>query len=191
MRTLRKIWNIFTWILVAFVVLAAVALVGVRLIHLEPYAVLSGSMEPTYKTGSVVYVKKVDYRTLKVGDPITFLLDQNTVATHRIVEILPDEEDAGAVRYRTKGDNNETVDGGLVHCRNVIGMPIFSVPYLGYAANYIQSPPGSFVVLALCLLLVLLVILPELFPGRHKKKKKRKKKNTMKNRRKEAADEAD
>lgn len=173
LRRLKSVWNIVTWILIAAVVLTVIALVGVRLFGLQPYAVLSGSMEPTYKTGGIVYVKKVDYHTLAVGDPITFLLDEKTVATHRIVEIVPDEEAADVVRYRTKGDNNDAVDGGLVHCQNVIGKPVFTIPYLGYAANYIQHPPGTYIVIAACMLLLLLAFLPDLFSSSDKEAEKK------------------
>ena len=171
---LKVIWNAITWVLIMAVVLTAAALVGVRLFGLQPFAVLSGSMEPTYRTGSIVYVKKVDYRTLRAGDPITFMLNEKTIATHRIIEVIPDAEDQSVIRYRTKGDNNETEDAGLVHCKNVIGMPIFSIPYLGYAANYIQNPPGTYIALAGCALLMLLAFLPDLFDDEDKGNKGKK-----------------
>ena len=44
------------------------------------------------------YVKKVDASALQTGDPITFMLDEDTVATHRIIEVIPDSEDAAVVR---------------------------------------------------------------------------------------------
>ena len=47
MRAMKKIWNFFNTLIVIAVVLLAIALVGVRLVGLTPYAVLSGSMEPT------------------------------------------------------------------------------------------------------------------------------------------------
>ena len=78
-------------ILAIAVVLLAVALVGVRLIGLNPYVVLSGSMEPTYHVGSLIYVKDVDYKELKDGDPITFMLSEDAIATHRIIEVLVDK----------------------------------------------------------------------------------------------------
>lgn len=162
MDALKKIWNIFTTVLVAAVLLLAVALVGVRLVGLQPYTVLSGSMEPAYHTGSLIYVKSVDYRELRVGDPITFLLSEDTIATHRIVEIVPDEEEPETLRYRTKGDANETEDGGLVHYKNVIGSPVFTIPHLGFVASYIQNPPGTYYALMLGAFAILLVFLPEL-----------------------------
>ena len=55
---MKKLWNMITTVLVALVVILAILLVGVRVIGLTPYVVLSGSMEPTYHTGSLIYVKK-------------------------------------------------------------------------------------------------------------------------------------
>ena len=112
------------------VVLLAVALVGVRLVGIKTYAVISGSMEPTYPTGSLLYVKSVNAQELRVGDAITFMLDEDTVATHRIIEIIPDDEDSSILRFRTQGDANDTPDGTPVHYKNIIGKPVFAVPYL-------------------------------------------------------------
>jgi len=171
LKKIKKIWDVFTTILVAAVVIIAILLVGVRLIGLNVYTVLSGSMEPTYHTGSLIYVKKVDYTKLEAGDVITFMLDEDTIATHRIVEVVPDENDATVLRYRTKGDANDAVDGSLVHYKNVIGSPVFSIPKLGYLANYIQKPPGMYVAISAGAILMLLVFLPDLFEKEEPKKK--------------------
>lgn len=169
-RTVKKIWNAVTTVLVIPSVILALALAGARLVGLQAFAVLSGSMEPTYPVGSLIYVKSVDYTQLRSGDVITFMLGEDTVATHRIVEVVPDEKDASVIRYRTKGDANDAVDGSLAHYRNVIGTPVFSIPYLGYVANYIQNPPGTYVAISARAVLLLLVFLPDLF-GREGKKK--------------------
>ena len=170
-RTFKKIWKCITSVLVALIVIVALMLVGARLIGLQVFTVLSGSMEPTYHVGSLIYVKDVGPFELESGDVITFMLDENTVATHRIVEVVPDEEDDSVVRFRTKGDANENVDGSLVHYKNVIGSPVFTIPYLGYAVSYIQNPPGTYVAISAGAILLLLVFLPDLF-GDDKKKKK-------------------
>lgn len=176
-KSLKKIWNVISSILVALVVLLALLLVGARVVGLQVFTVLSGSMEPTYHTGSLIYVKKVDPYTIKDGQPITFMLDENTVATHRVVGIVPDEEDPTVIRFRTKGDANEAEDGSLVHYKNVIGTPIFSIPYLGYVADYIQHPPGMYIAISGGAVLLLLVFLPDVFASDkdEEKKKKRKK----------------
>lgn len=174
MKAVKSIWNILSSVLVGIVVLLAVALVGVRVVGLQPYVVLSGSMEPTYHVGSLIYVKEVDYKTLQVGDPITYLVSQDTVVTHRIIEVLVDEEDPNVLRYFTKGDANEAADGTSVHYKNILGKPVFSIPYLGYVSNYIQNPPGKYVAMAGGALLILLVFLPDIFSDEGEKKKKEK-----------------
>ena len=172
-RAIKKVWNVVSSILVALVVILALLLVGARLVGLRVFTVLSGSMEPAYHTGSLIYVKKVDPFTIEPGQPITFLLDEDTVATHRVVGVVPDEEDPGVIRFRTKGDANEAEDGALVHCKNVIGTPVFSIPCLGYLADYIQHPPGMYVAISAGAILLLLVFLPDIFAedkGRKKDK---------------------
>lgn len=171
-KAVKKVWNGITTVIVALAVLLAMALVGVRLIGFQVFTVLSGSMEPTYHVGSLIYVKKADYKELRSGDVITFMLDEDTVATHRIVEVVPDETDPTVLRYRTKGDANEAVDGSLVHYRNVVGTPVFTIPKLGYLASYIQNPPGTYVAISAGALLLLLMFLPDLFDKSEDKKQK-------------------
>lgn len=169
MNKIRTIWDGVTTVLVAVVVILAVLLVGARLVGFQVFTVLSGSMEPTYHTGSLIYVKEVDYRDIEVGQVITFMLDEDTVATHRVIEVVPDETDASVLRYRTKGDANDAEDGSLVHYKNVIGTPVFTIPYLGYLANYIQNPPGMYLTISAGAILLLLVFLPDLIFEEEKK----------------------
>ena len=168
----KKIINALTSVVVVLIVLLTIMLAGTRLFGIYPYTVLSGSMEPTYHTGSLIYVKDVDPFQLRSGDVITFMLDEDTLATHRIVEVVPDPEDPSTIRFMTKGDANDVVDGSLVHYKNVVGTPIFSIPYLGYFANFVQNPPGLYIAIAFCAFLVLLAFLPDLFDEDRKKKKK-------------------
>lgn len=162
-RTIKTIYNGFTTILVGLVVLLALLLVGVRLMGLQVYCVLSGSMEPEYPTGSLIYVKEVPTSDLWTGDVITFRMEGNAVATHRIVELVPDESDPNQYRFRTKGDANNAPDGTLVAPEAVLGTPVFTIPYLGYFANFIQNPPGTYIALSVAAVLLLLVFLPDLF----------------------------
>lgn len=162
-KCVKKIGNAISSVLVALVLILAIALVGVRVVGIKTYAVISGSMEPTYPTGSLLYVKSVNAQELKVGDAITFMLDEDTVATHRIIEIIPDEEDSRVIRFRTQGDANDTADGTPVHEKNIIGKPVFAVPYLGYFAHFVQNPPGLYLTIGFAAILVVLVFLPDFF----------------------------
>lgn len=178
-KTVKNIWNAISCVLVAIVVLLAVALVGVRLIGLNPFVVLSGSMEPEYHVGSLIYVKSVDYKTLDVGDDITYMVSEDTVVTHRIIEVLVDEEDPNTLRYFTQGIANDVPDGVSVHYKNIIGKPVFSIPYLGYVSNYIQNPPGMYIAMSAGAILIMLVFLPDLFDDEGKKKKESKSKEEV------------
>lgn len=171
-KSVKTLINIVTWTLVLAVVLLAVALVGVRLIGYQPFAVLSGSMEPEYAVGDLIYVKESDPYSLKEGDVITYMLSEDTVSTHRIVGVVPDEGDPTVIRFRTKGDANDIEDGTLVHYKNVIGKPHFSLPLLGYVASYISSPPGMYVAMGFGAFLLLLVFLPDLLPHEESKRGK-------------------
>ena len=162
-KTIKKILNVISTILVAIVVVLALLLVGARFIGLNVYTVLSGSMEPTYHVGSLIYVKDVDTDELKAGDVITYMLDEDTIVTHRIADVIPDETDPSIIRFQTKGDANDSVDGSLVHYKNVIGTPVFSIPKLGYLANYIQKPPGRYIAISAGAIILLLVFLPDPF----------------------------
>ena len=182
METAKKVWNIVTWTIVVLAIVMAVLLAGVRLVGIDPYTVLSGSMEPTYHVGSIIYVVDVDPHELKAGDPVTYMLSEKTVVTHRIVEVVPAVDAEGnpvinektgkqVVRFITKGDANNAVDGSHLHENNVIGKPIFSVPLLGYVANYVQNPPGTYFAIILACLLLLATFLPDLlFPDKPEKK---------------------
>lgn len=178
-KTVKKIWNVTTWVIVAIVVIFVLMLVGVRLFGYRVYTVMSGSMEPEYHVGSLVYV---DYygddpelqKSLKVDEPVTYMAGEKTVVTHRVKEIVVDTEDPTVIRYATKGDNNDSYDNSLLHYKNVIGKPVFSIPLLGYVANYVQTPPGIYVAIGVGVIIVLLAFLPDiLFPDENQDKKKK------------------
>lgn len=92
MHTVKKAVNVLSSAVLITFVLLAVLLVGVRVIGLEPHIVLSGSMEPEIRTGSLVYVDRISREEaceLQVGETVTFLLDERgTKVTHKIYEVV-------------------------------------------------------------------------------------------------------
>ena len=158
MTTLKKIWNIVSTAIVVLVVLCAVFLMGSRLLGYRCYTVISGSMKPTYDVGDLLYVKEVSPSSIKVGDTVTFILNEELdVATHRVVRI--DTENS---RLYTKGDANEIEDNDPVHFNNVIGVPSFSIPKLGYVSNFVQTSPGMYITIGFGVVMIVLVFLPDL-----------------------------
>ena len=82
-KSLKKILNAVSNVLVVLVVILALLLVGARIVGLQVFTVLSGSMEPTYHVGALIYVKKTAPEDIQAGDVITFMLNETTTATHR------------------------------------------------------------------------------------------------------------
>lgn len=157
-NTLKKAWNIVSTALVVLMVLCAVFLMGSRLLGYRCFTVISGSMEPKYQVGDLLYVKKADVNEIQVGDDITFVLNEDlVVATHRVVRI-----DAENQRFYTKGLANEIEDTDPVHFNNVIGVAQFAIPKLGYVSDFVQNPPGMYITLGVGIVLILLVFVPDI-----------------------------
>ena len=158
MTKLKKIWDIVSTALVALMVLCAVFLMGSRLLGYQCYTVISGSMQPKYMVGDLIYVKEVDVNSIQVGDDITFVVNEDlVVATHQVVRV-----DAEKQRFYTKGIANEIEDGDPVHFNNVIGVPQFSIPKLGYVSDFVQNPPGMYITIGVGIILILAVFLPDM-----------------------------
>lgn len=151
----KRIWNIGSTALVALLVVIAILFVGIRFVGLTPYVVLSGSMEPEYPVGSLIYTKAVNPESIEAGDPITFVMNEELqVATHRVVETNSEEQ-----YFRTKGDANDAIDGQPVHFNNLLGTPVFVIPLLGYAANFVSQPPGVYLAIAVMVSVLILLFL--------------------------------
>ena len=174
---IKKIWDVTSSALVGVVVIFAILLIGVRLFGIQVYSVISGSMEPEYPVGALIYVKEVKPSEVEVGDVITFVLSNETPATHRVIAI-----DKEAQLFYTQGDanyqiNEETgekvyMEDPPVHFNNLIGKPVFKIPVLGYIAYYIQHPPGMYIAIAAGAILLILVFLPDLLKSEKKETKK-------------------
>ena len=161
---IKKLWDVFSTTVVVLFVLCAVFLMGTRLIGFKVFNVVSGSLEPTYSVGDLLFVKSVDPYDIKVGTPITDLLNEDKVkGTHRVIKV-----DAENQHFYTKGDANDTADAAPVHFNNVIGVPKFSIPLLGYVSDFIQNPPGMYITIGVGTVLIVAVFLPDFI----KKKKK-------------------
>jgi len=120
----------------------------------KPMIVMSGSMEPTIKTGDLIIVKETDVKSLKKDDIIAFRVKDDTLVSHRIVDV---SKDKGQYYFETKGDNNNTKDEGLVKDKNVEGKYKLRIAKLGSFLMFIATPLG-FVVLLLAAIILFLII---------------------------------
>lgn len=115
----------------------------------HPVIVLSGSMEPAFPVGSVLYYKHRDFPAIKTGDAITFVAgDNQAFVTHRVYKINQISE-----TFVTKGDANQTPDPQTVSYKNVSGVVApYKLPYMGYYVGYLNSHLYLILIIALILL---------------------------------------
>ena len=92
------------------------------------FAIESGSMEPTLKIGAVIISRKPkDPENLKANEIVTFRTLSNAIVTHRIIEVLINND--GSKAYRTKGDNpKNSADQELLTLNRVIGVFVARIP---------------------------------------------------------------
>lgn len=121
----------------------------------KPFIVLSGSMETQIMTGDVVVVKEIDAKELKENDIVAFKDTDNIVITHRIIEIIKDENEN--TEYKTKGDNNNDEDNGYVKPEQIEGIYKFRIGKLGNLALFVQTPVGMIICISIPLLMLLLL----------------------------------
>ena len=124
----------------------------------KPFIVLSGSMESEIFPGDLAIVKDVGTKGLKVNDVIAFR-SEDIVVTHRIVEI---KNENGAIKYKTKGDNNNSQDVGDILPEQVEGLYKFKISKMGNLAMFMQTPTGIISCLSIPLLLLVLLHMKEI-----------------------------
>ncbi len=116
-------------------------------------------MEPLYPVGSLLYVKKTDTDEIKVGDAITFYMDEERkiIATHQVYEIDKENKE-----FKTQGINNKDEEGNIIHDANpvkfsqVIGKPEKSIKKLGYINRIITTPPWIYLILLFTIFIILI-----------------------------------
>lgn len=157
-HTLKRTLKIVSNVLVILVVVLAILLHGLQFVGLKPYSVLSGSMQSVYPTGSLLYIKNVNPKILRVDDVITYRMAGGTLCTHRIIEIMPNEDNSDIILFRTKGDENDIADP-LIDSNSVVGKAVFCIPLLGYLATYMAVPPGKYIAITVAISLILIEII--------------------------------
>lgn len=108
-----------------------------RLFRISPYTVLSGSMEPVIRTGSLCYIDRTAvFDEVENGDVIAFERMDGNCVLHRATR-----KEAGKIR--TKGDANGAEDLAAVNRENFLGKEVCSIPYLGYVTVFLQKKEGK------------------------------------------------
>lgn len=174
METLKKIWHFVSSILFYSIIAVAGVVLILFLAYFvdqkigaskgekrQPlfgaYIIVSESMVPTINVYDAVVTMRVKQDKISIDDIITFLSKEietaGTPITHRVIGTVPMGD--GSVKYRTKGDNNNTPDFALIAPEEIIGKVLFTLPMIGYIQVFMTKPIGWLLVIVIpCLFII-------------------------------------
>ncbi|CAK8688078.1 unnamed protein product [Clavelina lepadiformis] len=125
--------------------------------------VLSGSMEPAFYRGDLLFLTNYRADPVRAGEIVVFKIEGREIPiVHRVIKLH--EKADGKVKFLTKGDNNEVDDRGLykpgqlwVERDHVVGRARGFVPYVGIVTILMNDYPKlKYAVLGLLGLFVLI-----------------------------------
>ena len=99
--------------------------------------VLSGSMEPAFQRGDLLFLTNYEEEEIRVGEIVVFKIDGRDIPiVHRVLKLH--EKEDGTIKFLTKGDNNSVDDRGLyapgqlwLDRKDVVGSARGFLPYVG------------------------------------------------------------
>ncbi|XP_058811720.1 signal peptidase complex catalytic subunit SEC11A [Topomyia yanbarensis] len=124
--------------------------------------VLSGSMEPAFHRGDLLFLTNQD-EPVRVGEIVVFKIEGRDIPiVHRVIKLH--EKNNGTVKFLTKGDNNSVDDRGLyapgqlwLTKKDIVGRARGFLPYVGMITIYMNEYPNlKYGILGLLALYVLL-----------------------------------
>ncbi|HZG16630.1 MAG TPA: signal peptidase I [Candidatus Bathyarchaeia archaeon] len=146
MAVVKKIVSVLTTTFLVLVILLSVFIFAGKfnggkttLFGNELLVVLSGSMSPTFDTGSIVAIRPVPFEEIQKGDIVTFKDKDDLTVTHRVIDFV---ENKGQKQLVTKGDANDGKDGNPVPADKVLGEVQYWVPLVGYLIEFVRSKVG-------------------------------------------------
>ena len=136
------------------------------------FFVRSGSMHPTFDTGDMVVLTKIDASDLKKGDIITFDRPDRpgTLVTHRIIGIQTSDQGRS---FQTKGDYNDTADPWSVPATGTGWKYKAHIPKLGFLFGYLGTPQARLALLAIPAVLLGLLSIIDIWKPQPKQRGRR------------------
>ena len=112
------------------------------------FEIISGSMEPVYKPGDVILVKKCSYESINIGDDVTYLGKENNldglIVTHRVVEKFEYE---GKQKLKLKGINND-VEDPLINANQIYGKVVYRTILFSFFGKIMTNKAAYFLIFA-------------------------------------------
>ncbi|KAH7442969.1 hypothetical protein KP509_02G010700 [Ceratopteris richardii] len=124
--------------------------------------VLSGSMEPGFQRGDILFLNMGD-APVRAGEIVVFNVDGRKIPiVHRVIKVHENRE-TGEVDVLTKGDNNYGddrllyADGQLwLNRKHIMGRSVGFLPYVGWVTIFMtEKPVIKYILIAVLGVLVL------------------------------------
>lgn len=123
---------------------------NISILGFRQYVVATGSMEPEYNIGDLIVIRETTKEEIKIGDVINYISETGIdTITHRVVDIIQED---GQTYYKTKGDNNNSVDPELVNYSQVKGILVFKISKLGTVITKMFTGTGITILFAVIIL---------------------------------------
>ncbi|MDR0862358.1 MAG: signal peptidase I [Oscillospiraceae bacterium] len=154
-KAISTVCNVLGTLILVVIIFAAGGILLLQVMGNKPMGILSGSMEPAYHVGGLVFINsRVEPEQVAPGDVIAYYISEETVVTHRVVEVHAAERE-----FTTKGDNNESGDLAPVPFDAMIGRAWLHIPRAGTLLMNMKTPKGVGVgIITIAILIVLFVV---------------------------------
>jgi len=127
--------------------------------------VLSGSMEPAFHRGDLLFLTNLEQEPIGAGEIVVFKVEGRDIPiVHRVIKLhQQNASDPHSVKFLTKGDNNNVDDRGLyaqgqawLRRPDVVGRAKGFVPYIGIVTIIMNEYPQlKYAILSLLAIFVL------------------------------------
>lgn len=164
-RSKLKIVKIVLWSILGAILLFVLIVMGSLLV--EKYVkkspvpmfagygsmiVITGSMSSTINKGDLIIIKRFD--EYKITDVVTYVMDNGTVVTHRLVNFA--DKEAGT--FITKGDANDPTDQEAgdppVSADQIYGKVVATIPHVGLFFDWVLHDYGIVYIISLLAVVV-------------------------------------
>ncbi|XP_051160015.1 signal peptidase complex catalytic subunit SEC11A [Leptopilina boulardi] len=111
--------------------------------------VLSGSMEPAFHRGDLLFLTNYEDEPVRVGEIVVFKIEGREIPiVHRVLKLHEKNDQNKTVKFLTKGDNNSVDDRGLyapgqywLSNKDVVGRARGFLPYVGMVTIFMNEYP--------------------------------------------------
>lgn len=120
-----------------------------------PLIVLTDSMYPVIESGDLIICRETPAEEIQVDDVISFFDpagNGQSIVTHRVIEVVTEED--GTLAFRTRGDNNNTEDKDLVPAENLVAVYQSRIGGAGNVAMFMQTTTGLVVCVVMPIVLL-------------------------------------